>query len=215
MPWRWRRLAPPLADGRGRGAWLRRGLRPEAALASARCCRRSTIPIRPICIVTGTGLTHLGSAEARDKMHKDLRRPSRTHRLDEDVPHGARRRQAGGGPEGRAAGMVLQGRRLDHRRARRGPAVAVLRAGRRRGAGGRRHLCHRAGRQPLPPRLRARQRVLRPRHRAAELSLSRPFQAAGLRRFGPELLVGDAAARHARHCRASGAAARWSGKSRS
>lgn len=29
------------------------------------------------CIVTGTGLTHLGSAEGRDKMHKDLSDPSK------------------------------------------------------------------------------------------------------------------------------------------
>ena len=28
-----------------------------------------------MCIVTGTGLTHLGSAEGRDKMHKDLADP--------------------------------------------------------------------------------------------------------------------------------------------
>ncbi len=50
-----------------------------------------------------------------------------------------------------------------------------------------------ARRRAAPARLRARQRVLRPRHRAAELSLSRPFQAAPL-----ELRPGVAARRPAR-----------------
>ncbi len=31
-------------------------------------------------LVTGTGLSHLGSAEGRDKMHKDLADPGKTLR---------------------------------------------------------------------------------------------------------------------------------------
>ncbi len=46
-----------------------------------------------------------------------------------------------------------------------------------------------AGRHAVAPRLRARQRVLRPRHRAAELPLARAFQAARLL-GGPELRIG-------------------------
>ena len=52
-----------------------------------------------------------------------------------------------------------------------------LRARRRRGARDRRHLPDRPRRHAVPRRLRARQRVLRPCHRAAELSLPRPLQA--------------------------------------
>ena len=47
--------------------------------------------------VTGTGLTHLGSAEGRDQMHKDLSDPSEAHRLDADVQAWPRRRQTGEG----------------------------------------------------------------------------------------------------------------------
>ncbi len=61
-------------------------------------------------IVTGTGLTHLGSAEGRDKMHKDLEDPSKLTELDAHVQDGPRRRQAGQERDRRAARMVLQGR---------------------------------------------------------------------------------------------------------
>ena len=40
--------------------------------------------------VTGTGLTHLGSAEGRDQMHKDLADPSKLTELDADVQTRAR-----------------------------------------------------------------------------------------------------------------------------
>ena len=36
---------------------------------SAAFSRPSTTPIRRACCLTGTGLTHLGSADARDHMH--------------------------------------------------------------------------------------------------------------------------------------------------
>ena len=89
------------------------------------------------------------------------------------------------GAGGRAAGMVLQGRRLDHRRAGRAAALARLRPGRRRGAGDRRASTSSApDGAPCRARLRARQRVLRPCDRAAELPLPRPFQAARMPRSG-------------------------------
>ena len=49
------------------------------------------------CLVTGTGLTHLGSAAARDAMHQKLRtgRGRDAHRFHEDVQVGRGRRQAG------------------------------------------------------------------------------------------------------------------------
>ena len=51
--------------------------------------------------LTGTGLTHLGSAATRDAMHKKRRRcRGEAHRLHEDVPHGPRGRQAGQGQTG-------------------------------------------------------------------------------------------------------------------
>ena len=85
------------------------------------------------------------------------------------------------GRVGRPAGVVLQGQRHDDRRARRAAGLAALRHGRRRGAGDRRHLRHRRRRHALPRRLRAVQRVLRPRHRAGQLPLPRAFQAAATR----------------------------------
>ena len=69
-------------------------------------------------LVTGTGLSHLGSAEGRDKMHKDLSDPSKLTELHEDLPHGPGGRQAEAGRAGRPAGVVLQGRRLHRRRPR-------------------------------------------------------------------------------------------------
>ena len=57
-------------------------------------------------------------------------------------------------------------------------AIARLRARRRRGARDRRHLPDRRRRHAAPARLCARQRILRPRHRARQLSVARPFQAA-------------------------------------
>ncbi|MEJ0060410.1 MAG: hypothetical protein WDM79_12925 [Terricaulis sp.] len=53
--------------------------------------------------VTGTGLTHLGSAEGRDKMHRDLTDRRDAHRFHEDVQTRPRRRQAKRRPRGRAA----------------------------------------------------------------------------------------------------------------
>ena len=76
-------------------------------------------PIDPAhMLVTGTGLSHLGSAEGRDKMHKDLAEAAHAHRQHAHVQARARGRQAGGGAGGRAAGVVLQGRRQHRGRTR-------------------------------------------------------------------------------------------------
>jgi hypothetical protein len=49
----------------------------EAALAEGRVLSPLDHPDGAHLMVTGTGLTHLGSAEGRDKMHKDLADPSK------------------------------------------------------------------------------------------------------------------------------------------
>jgi hypothetical protein len=58
-----------------------RGVRKPVDLARALKERRVLTPIHhkdpAHVLVTGTGLTHLGSAEGRDKMHKDLADPSK------------------------------------------------------------------------------------------------------------------------------------------
>ena len=167
-------------------------------------------------LVTGTGLTHLGSAEGRDKMHRTSADAADAHRLDADVPARAsraasrRRAQAGVQPEWFYKGDgSIAGRRRATPLAM--PAFALDGGEEPEIAGI--YLIGADG-TPLPPRLRARQRVLRPRHRAAELPLARPFQAApcaprpgaaGRRRCPPTCAAPAASA----------AAARWSGRSRS
>ncbi len=56
------------------------------------------------CMVSGTGLTHLASAETRQKMHAGLRARDRQHA---HVPLGRRRRQSGAGRDRHRARMVL------------------------------------------------------------------------------------------------------------
>ncbi len=63
--------------------------------------------------VTGTGLTHLGSAEGRDKMHKSLADPAALTDSMKMFKLGLEGGKPGQGQARRAAGMVLQGRRLD------------------------------------------------------------------------------------------------------
>jgi hypothetical protein len=50
---------------------------PDAALAEGRVMAPIDHPDPAHLLVTGTGLSHLGSAEGRDKMHKDLADPSK------------------------------------------------------------------------------------------------------------------------------------------
>jgi hypothetical protein len=83
-----------------------------AALAEGRVLAPIDHPDPAHLVLTGTGLTHLGSAEGRDKMHKAAQAGETAHRLHADVPDGRRRRQARGRRRSGAAGVVLQGRRL-------------------------------------------------------------------------------------------------------
>ena len=128
--------------------------------------------------VTGTGLTHLGSAEGRDKMHKKLEDPAALTDSMKMFKMGLEGGKPGKGEEGVQPEWFYKGDGSTLARPGGDLVRARLRARRRRGAGDRRHLSDRRARRAAPPRLRARQRVLRPRHRAAELSLPRPFQAA-------------------------------------
>ncbi len=164
-----------------------RGVGKPVNLAAALKEKRVLIPLDhddPAHVhVTGAGLTHLGSAEGRDKMHRTLADATtltdsmKMFKLGLD----------GGKPPPGATGVqpewFYKGDGSTLVAARRRPRQPELRARRRRGAGDRRPLCHRRRRPAGSPRLRARQRVLRPCHGAAELSLSRPFEAeAGERR---------------------------------
>ena len=68
------------------------------------------------CIVSGTGLTHFGSARDRNAMHVGGR-ARRADRQHADVPGGRRGRPPGAGRGRHRARVVLQGRR--HHAARR------------------------------------------------------------------------------------------------
>ena len=122
---------------------------PAALLAAGRVLPPIDHPDPAHLFVTGTGLTHLGSAATRDAMHNKVTSVAEedADRLDEDVPDGARGRQAEAGQDRRPAGMVLQGRRIVRRRTGLAARFAGLRRGRRRGARGRRHLCRRERRR--------------------------------------------------------------------
>ena len=115
-------------------------------------------------------------------MHKDLADPAKLTDSMKMFQMGLEGGKPGAGRGGRAAGMVLQGRRLDASSppASRLPSPAFALDGGEEPEIAGIYLIG-AGRHAVPPRLRARQRILRPRHRAAELSLARPFQAARLR----------------------------------
>ena len=135
------------------------------------------------CIITGTGLTHLGSAAARDGMHKKL--SGATEELTDSLKmfkmglEGGKpksKSEAGVQPEwfykGDGSWLVGPGQPLPR------PSFALDGGEEPELAG---LYYHRREGPPGPPRFRAGQRVLRPCHRAAELSLSRPFQAAPFR----------------------------------
>ena len=136
------------------------------------------------CLVSGTGLTHLGSAAARDSMHAEARQTGRrAHRLHEDVQVGSRRRQARGQQAGHAARVVLQGQRRATWSAVAQPLASPDFAedhGEEPELVGLLH--HRRQRPAAPPRVRHRQRVLRPRDRAPQLSTAGAFETAPVRR---------------------------------
>ena len=60
-------------ESRGKGA----SVDLVAALANGHLIAPVDHPDPAHCLVTGTGLTHLGSAEGRDKMHKDMADPAK------------------------------------------------------------------------------------------------------------------------------------------
>ena len=97
-----------------------RGVGKPVDLAAAVKEKRVLLPIDhpdPAHVyVTGTGLTHLGSAEGRDKMHKNLEDPSTLTDSMRMFKLGLEGGKPGKGAAGRPARMVLQGRRLDARR---------------------------------------------------------------------------------------------------
>ena len=149
-------------------------------------------------IVTGTGLTHLGSAEGRDKMHKDLADPSKltdSMRMFKMGLEGGKpaKSETGAQPEwfykGDGSSLAAPEGDLPS------PAFAL--------DGGEEpeivgiYLIDDAG-VAGPCRVRARQRVLRPRHRAAELSLARAFEAQARKRR-PGIAGRRSARRHQRH----------------
>ena len=70
----------------------------EAAYRQGRLISPINHPDAAHLHLTGTGLTHLGSAATRDAMHKKLERGRRgdADQFHEDVPHGSGRRQAEG-----------------------------------------------------------------------------------------------------------------------
>ena len=131
------------------------------------------------CLVSGTGLTHLGSARNRQAMHTSA--PERDDRQHEDVSLGARRRPSGARPDRDRPRVVLQGHGHDPARPRRAAGGAGVRRGWRRGGGDRRHLPDRRRRPAAPHRHGSRQRVLRPPLREEELSQPRGVQASHLR----------------------------------
>ena len=130
-----------------------RGLGAEVDLAAALAEGRVHAPINhpdPAHLhLTGTGLTHLGSAATRDAMHAG-HRAGKADRFDEDVPHGPRGRQAGARARSACSrnGSTRATARSPWRPARR--SLAGLRQGRRRGAGDRRHLRDRRRRHAVP-----------------------------------------------------------------
>ena len=126
--------------------------------------------------LTGTGLTHLGSAQGRDQMHKSAAGGAMTDSMRMFLMG-----VEGGKPESGATGaqpewfykgdgscLVGPGQALSS------PDFALDGSEEPEIAGI--YLIDAEG-QPRP-RLRARQRVFRPCHRARQLSVARPFQAA-------------------------------------
>ena len=79
-------------------------------------------------MLAGTGLTHLGSAEGRDKMHKaasSAEKPTDSMRMFLMGVEGGKPKPGDGR---RAAGMVLQGRRIERDRTGSAACLAFLRA---------------------------------------------------------------------------------------
>ena len=91
-------------------------------------------------IVTGTGLTHLGSAEGRDKMHKDLADPAKLTDSMRMFKLGLEGGKPGRGETGAQPEWFYKGDGSILARAGGRPAQSGFRARRRGGAGNRRDL---------------------------------------------------------------------------
>ena len=150
-------------------------------------------------LVTGTGLSHLGSAEGRDKMHRDLAEAATLTDSMRMFKLGLEGGKPGPGREGvqpewfyKGDGSIVAGPGGPLR----SPSFA-LDGGEEPEIVG--PLPDRPRRHALAHRLRARQRVLRPRHREAELPLSRPFQAAHVQPSGRSCCWAATARRCPRH----------------
>ncbi len=169
--------------GRERGAARCARRATPSCCATDACCRRSRIPIRRIAWCRGTGLTHLGSAAARDSMHAKI------DKQDNELTDSMKMFKwgvEGGKPTGSKPGMqpewFYKGNGRNVVACGSALAVARLRRGSWRGARARRPLPHRRQRPAAPSRLRDRQRVLGSRHRAPQLSTAGAFEAAPVRR---------------------------------
>ena len=125
-------------------------------------------------------------------MHQKLAAGRRAHRLDEDVQVGRRRRPARG-RHGRACQPEWFYKGNGGIRGRLRPAARQspdFASDHGEEPETRRLLSHRRPRHAAPARLRHRQRVLRPRHRAAQLSTSWRTRSCASAASGPELRTG-------------------------
>ena len=139
-------------------------------------------------IMSGTGLTHLGSADARDRMHQAAaEKQTDSMRM---FLEGRRARQTERRRDWLPARMVLQGGRRAAGAARTAARHARLRSGRRRGAGLAGSI-YRPRPGPVPPRPCLANEFsdhVTERHNYLWLAHSKLRQAS----LGPELLVGAA-----------------------
>ena len=133
-------------------------------------------------LVSGTGLTHLGSARERQAMH--LAGQSPVEEKPEVLTDSMRMFQwgvEGGRPAAGATGTAPEWFYKGDGSVVRAPFepldIPRVRRGRRRRSGARRRLSHRPGRPALPARPLPGQRVLRSPVRATQLSKPRRLQA--------------------------------------
>ena len=151
-----------------------------AALKEKRVLTPVDHPDPAHCIITGTGLTHLGSAAARDGMHKklsgaaeDLTDSLKMFKMGLEGGKPKAKGEAGVQPEwfykGDGSWLVAPGQPLPK------PSFALDGGEEPELAG--LYMIDAKG-KPGAPGLRARQRIFRPCHRAAELSLSRALETA-------------------------------------
>ena len=131
------------------------------------------------CLITGTGLSHLGSAAARDSMHVKLKQDE--SQLTDSMKM-FKWGLEGGKPAAGTIGVPPEWFYKGDGRCVVPPEhdarAAQLRARWRRGSRSRRLLRDRRRRRAVARRLCARQRVRRSRDGAAELSVPRALQAA-------------------------------------